>query len=111
MYSQPYFSRASLVSIVAGELRNGYSSHERVTAAEVIRKAACDTGLILGLRPANERRCYFVTTSLIGLAQSLNQSCDTYLLIIPNDSLAMVNESSIPYVCDTIKLSACMGTV
>ena len=24
------------------------------------------TGLILGLRPANERRRYFVTTSLIG---------------------------------------------
>ena len=28
------------------------------------------TGLILGLRPANERRCYFVTTSLIGWAQA-----------------------------------------
>ena len=27
-------------------------------------------GLILGLRPANERRRYFVTTSLIGLAQA-----------------------------------------
>ena len=28
------------------------------------------SGLILGLRPANERRRYFVTTSLIGLAQA-----------------------------------------
>ena len=28
------------------------------------------TGLIPGLRPANERRRYFVTTSLIGLAQA-----------------------------------------
>ena len=28
------------------------------------------TGLILGLRPANERRRYFVTTSLIGRAQT-----------------------------------------
>ena len=27
-------------------------------------------GLILGLRPANERRRYFVTTSLIGWAQT-----------------------------------------
>ena len=27
-------------------------------------------GLILGLRPANERRCYKVTTSLIGWAQT-----------------------------------------
>ena len=28
------------------------------------------TGLILGLRPANERRRYFVTTSLIGWVQA-----------------------------------------
>ena len=28
------------------------------------------SGLILGLRPANERRRYFVTTSLIGWAQA-----------------------------------------
>ena len=27
-------------------------------------------GLILGLRPANERRRYFITTSLIGWAQA-----------------------------------------
>ena len=31
------------------------------------------TGLILGLRPANERRRYFVTTSLIGWAQATLQ--------------------------------------
>ena len=29
-----------------------------------------NSGLILGLRPANERRRYKVTTSLIGLTQS-----------------------------------------
>ena len=28
------------------------------------------TGLILRLCPANERRCYFVTTSLIGWVQA-----------------------------------------
>ena len=28
------------------------------------------TGLILGFRPANERWCYFVTTSLIGWAHT-----------------------------------------
>ena len=33
------------------------------------------SGLILGLRPVNERRHYFVTTSLIGLAQAWNQPC------------------------------------
>ena len=32
-------------------------------------------GLILGLRPANESRCYFVTTSLIGWVQAWNQPC------------------------------------
>ena len=31
------------------------------------------TGMILGLRPANERRRYKVTPSLIGWAQTLNQ--------------------------------------
>ena len=31
------------------------------------------TGLILGLCQANERRRYFVTTSLIGWAQAWNQ--------------------------------------
>ena len=31
------------------------------------------SGLILGLRPANERRRYFVTASLIGWAQTWNQ--------------------------------------
>ena len=32
-----------------------------------------NTGLILGLRPANERRRYKVTPSLIGWAQNWNQ--------------------------------------
>ena len=30
----------------------------------------CTAGLILGLRPANERQHYFVMTSLIGWAQT-----------------------------------------
>ena len=32
-------------------------------------------GLIVGLRPASERRRYFVATSLIGWAQAYNQPC------------------------------------
>ena len=36
------------------------------------------TGLILGLRPANERRRYFVTTSLIGWVQALNQPSNMF---------------------------------
>ena len=34
------------------------------------------TGLIVGLRPANERRRYFVTTSFIGWAQTYSRPCD-----------------------------------
>ena len=34
--------------------------------------------LILGLRPANERRLYFVTPSLIGWAQAYNQPCHSF---------------------------------
>ena len=37
------------------------------------RSGGICTGLILSLRPANERRRYFVTTSLIGWAQAWNQ--------------------------------------
>ena len=37
------------------------------------------TGLILGLRSANERRRYFVTTSLIDWVQAYNQLCKTNL--------------------------------
>ena len=33
-------------------------------------------GLILGLLSANGRRCYKVTPSLIGWAQTYNQPCD-----------------------------------
>ena len=35
-----------------------------------------NSGLILGLRLANERRRYFVTKSLIGLAHAYNQPCE-----------------------------------
>ena len=36
-----------------------------------------NTGLVLGLGPANEIQRYFVTPSLIGWAQTWNQPCDT----------------------------------
>ena len=47
--------------------------------------AQCDLGftrLILGLHPANERRRYFVTTSLIGWTASLESA----LWYIPNNT-------------------------
>ena len=40
------------------------------------------TELILGLRPANERRCNFVTTSLTGWAQTLNQPCHIWSICL-----------------------------
>ena len=47
------------------------------------------SGLILGLRPANERWRYFVTTYLIGWAQAQNQSCkcDCINSLWPNDAV------------------------
>ena len=36
----------------------------------------CNTGLILGLHPSNERRRYKVTPSLIGWAQTKKQPCN-----------------------------------
>ena len=44
------------------------STHYSIRFARVCVHVTSE--LILGLRPANERRCYFVTTPLIGWAQS-----------------------------------------
>ena len=40
---------------------------------------AMHSELILGLRPANERRRYFVATSLIGWTQACNQPCNAFI--------------------------------
>ena len=47
--------------------------------------------LIIGLRSANERRRYFVTTALIGWAQAYNQPCCTILnaWVIKNSCAAL----------------------
>ena len=46
-----------------------------MTWMEQEQPQVCLTGMILGLLPANERRRYKVTPSLIGWAQTLNQAC------------------------------------
>ena len=51
------------------------------TLTSKVRDVRCITGLILGLRPANERRRYFVTTSLIGRVQAYNQPCSVYSIV------------------------------
>ena len=38
--------------------------------------------LIVGLRPANERQCYFVTTPLIGWAQTSKSAPNNFTLVI-----------------------------
>ena len=38
-----------------------------------------NAGLLLGLRPANERRRYFVTSSLIGWVQAWNQPWNVHI--------------------------------
>ena len=45
---------------------------------ETLQSYRCNAGLILGLRPANERWRYFVTTSLIGWAQVKNQTWNIF---------------------------------
>ena len=57
--------------------RNPSLDGEIIVLGEIIPRIY--SGLILGLRPANERRRYFVTTSLIGWAQTLNQPCILWL--------------------------------
>ena len=57
---------------------NGYSGPFLIGLNDRMFEGGCRTwhgvlvtGLILGFRPAKERRCYFVTTSLIGWAQAI----------------------------------------
>ena len=47
--------------------------------------AAYVSGLILGLRPANGRRCYFTTTSLIGWVQAQNQPYIWWYILQQNE--------------------------
>ena len=52
------------------------SSYQYINASASVSVPAVgqsELGMILGLRPAHERRPYFVTTSLIGWAQAYNQ--------------------------------------
>ena len=64
----PFFKRPLVTTIIS--LYPARECHLVVSAI------TSDSGVILGLCQANERRRYKVTSSLIGWAQSLNQSCD-----------------------------------
>ena len=52
-----------------------YAYHMAYTSHVVYQGYSNTPGLILGLCPANERRRYFVTPSLIGWVQALYQPC------------------------------------
>ena len=60
-----------------------------------------DAGLILGLHPANERRRYFGTTSLIGWVQALNQPWDILMSLQLSKILTSVTVfvGPIRYLC------------
>ena len=47
-----------------------YKAAGVMNAGKTANCLTIQSGLIIVLRPANERRCYFVTTSLIGWAQA-----------------------------------------
>ena len=63
------------------------------------------TGFILGLRPANERRSYFVTMSFIGWAQTWNQPCIRTLLkrsnLIASRNVIAWESTTAPEYADT----------
>ena len=50
-------------------------------------------GLIIGLCPANVRRRYFVTTSLIGCVQAYDQACITTNYFSVNNQKQTVTHS------------------
>ena len=50
------------------DLHQTKAQHSKMWTAFII--LGVYSGLIPGLRPANERRCYFVTTSLIDWVQT-----------------------------------------
>ena len=53
------------------------------------------SGLILSLRPANERWCYFVTMFLIGWVQTWNQSCISWSRHVNNPVLQTSSECDV----------------
>ena len=55
---------------------------------------ACIPGLILGLRPANERRRYKVTPSLIGWAQTKNEPWYTQVKDLNRTSINIVRDKN-----------------
>ena len=60
---------------VQGEVSK-FSLRAHLSACTVMTKLViliCTTGLVLGLRPANERCCYKVTPSIIGWVQTQSQ--------------------------------------
>ena len=69
--------------------------HCRQTLAQCVAVYSCDSRLILGLCPANERRRYFVTTSLIGWTQAYNRPCVFAATIYPSlERIQRVNRSA-----------------
>ena len=65
-----------------------------------------NSGLILDLRPANERRRYKETPSLIGCAQTKTQSCRIWLRISPcNTSLEIFRFVYQRHTCKLITVS------
>ena len=73
------FNRNALIKVLSIDkvLLKSFYLIKGIIFQYVIANDIC-TGLILGLRPANERRRYKVTPSLIGWAQAWNQPCMQY---------------------------------
>ena len=64
VYSGVHFNLMCIILAAGGDRHQTTRGHDLTVS-----------GLILGLRSANERRRYFITTSLMGWVQALNQPC------------------------------------
>ena len=76
-----YWGGRIICSVHHNTHSNKYFIRLRNASKATLKNMSLYTGLILCLRPANERRRYFVTTSLTGWVQAENQPW--YILQIP----------------------------
>ena len=80
-YAQTFRWAEARVERVPGEISKAWCKNvlsPLLMGERYCKLAESHTGLILGLRPTNERQHYFVTMFLISWVQAYNQSCHTF---------------------------------
>ena len=100
-FSTYQFRRQMLKNVYAvyrpASIRTSFNSQRCrwiIVPIDTLLSALASTGMILGLRPINERRYYFVTTSLVGWAQAYNQLWSCYMLLVKFHTFVKFSEHS-----------------